>query len=79
MLIFHSLLPIIDIDFMYSYPIMLGCDLYLIKLIRDLDLKNKVACGKFFKDNNKIGGIIFGSLLLYGFVKAWRDYCLSNA
>ena len=72
MLIFHSLLPIIDIDFMYSYPIMLGCDLYLIKLIRDLDLKNNLinlGFGDEMDDNYKeienyiqkykVGGLIF--------------------
>lgn len=79
MLVCHLGLPFLDADFCYSTPIMTVCDLLLIREIRQLDLKNGVECGKFFKKNNMYGLAVFVALLIYGFTKSYRQYCDKNA
>lgn len=65
----HLILPFFDIDFQYSFILMLGLDILLFLEIGKLNLKSRTACGIFFRKNNLYGFGIFFSLALYGLVK----------
>lgn len=75
----HIFMPIFDADYIYSVPICVFADIMLIQEIRKLQLKDKIQCGKFFKNNNIYGAVIFLGLLMTAFVKSYRQYCDRNA
>lgn len=41
MIICHVLLPMIDTNFVYSAPLMVICDILLIRELRKLNLSNR--------------------------------------
>lgn len=65
----HLILPILDIDYQYSFVMMLLLDGFLLAALKKLNLKDKKACGEFFKKNNIYGFGVFISLIICGFVK----------
>lgn len=65
----HLILPILDIDYQFSFVMMLLLDGFLLAALKKLNLKDKKACGEFFKKNNMYGFGIFISLIICGFVK----------
>lgn len=65
----HLILPILDIDYQFSFVLMLLLDGFLLAAIKKLNLKDKKACGEFFKKNNLYGLGVFITLLICGVVK----------
>lgn len=69
----HGSLPVMDLDYLYIAPLLLGCDWLLLRELRGLDLDNRQACGQFFRRNNLYGLGIFVALALVGCIKAYKN------
>ena len=65
----HGSLTLFDVDYFFPSLMMIGFDALLIKEIRQINLDNREACGRFFKKNNLYGAGIFASLLLLNLIR----------
>lgn len=65
MILCHGSLTFFDVDYFYPSMMMVGMDMLLLSEILKIDLKEKAACGAFFKKNNVYGiGILMALIML---------------
>ena len=60
----HLGMGIADPEKIWSVICMVGADIYLLQILRKLNIEDRKECGEFFLKNNRYGMLIFLSLLL---------------